>query len=378
MEVEALMRWCLAMLGLAAGLAVGQAAAPDPLAEVFGSLNPDDLGLEPAPEPATLGGLWVLADGGGPTRYLELYAGRRFVYRDGRGNVTAGEARDENGRLTLSSQGVRRVFVYALSAGELELIADLTDRPGDGGPLATMPPVGAAIVVYRRRGQEADRWELPLTEQTLLSGRFTLDTGRGRRESLTFGPRDHCRYEGPGTVAADAAYRFEDGRLILTGGPVTRHFGATLWFTPDGWRLRLERAADDHPLPASDLADVSPIFRPAVEYRRALDRPQPADLLGRYQYAFDDVTVRLVMLEQGQARYIVGQEVMPLIWSLQDAVLTLQVVDDLGPVSTRRFWAQRVPGGLVVIPFEDRGAAPDDLLGQLPPRGTPFAYWTEG
>ncbi len=84
------MRWCLGLLCLAAGLALGQVADPDPLDGLLRGLTPEELPLESAPP--TLGGLWVLADGTGPTRYLELYAGRRFVYRDGRGNVTAGEA----------------------------------------------------------------------------------------------------------------------------------------------------------------------------------------------------------------------------------------------------------------------------------------------
>jgi len=372
------MRWCLTLLGLAAGLAFAQADAPDPLAGALGDLLPDAPPPELEPEPATLGGLWVLADGTGPTRYLELYAGRRFVYRDGQGNVTAGEARDEAGRLTLSSQGLRRVFVYTLTPSQLELIPDLADRPGDGGPLATMPPVGAAIVVYRRRGLEPKRWSIPLTANTMITGSFVHDTGRGRRETLTFGPLDACRYQGPGTVAADARYRIEAGRLILTAGLVTRRLHAELWFTPDGWRLRLERAADDVPRPANDLADLSPIFRTAVEYRRPLDIPRPTDLLGRYRYDFDDATVRLVLLDAGQGRYIVGQDIMPITWSLQDAMLTLQMSDELGPLSTRRVWVQRVPGGLVLVPVEDRGAAPDELLGRLPPVNAAFAYWTEG
>jgi hypothetical protein len=69
---------------------------------------------------------------------------------------------------------------------------------------------------------------------------------------------------------------------------------------------------------------------------------------------------------------------MPITWSLQDAMLTLQMSDELGPLSTRRVWVQRVPGGLVLVPVEDRGAAPDELLGRLPPVNAAFAYWTEG
>jgi len=221
-------------------------------------------------------------------------------------------------------------------------------------------------VIYRRRGLSPERWSLPLDEPAVLSGAFVLDTGRGRRETLTFGPADRCRYQ------------FADQRLTLTSGTVTRRFLAQLWFTPEGWRLRLECADDDRPRPANDLADLSPIFRAAVEYRRPLDLLPASDLVGPYQYAFDDVTVRLQLLEDGQGRYVVGQEVMPLTWTLQDAVLTLQMSDDLGPLSTRRLWAQRVPGGLVLVPFGDRAAAPDQLLGQLPPVTTAFAFWIEG
>ncbi len=98
-----------------------------------------------------------------------------------------------------------------------------------------MPPLGAAIVIYRRRGLSPERWSLPLDEPAVLSGAFVLDTGRGRRETLTFGPADRCRYQ------------FADQRLTLTSGTVTRRFLAQLWFTPEGWRLRLERADDDRP-----------------------------------------------------------------------------------------------------------------------------------
>ena len=371
------MRWTCGLL-LAAGLAWGQADAPDPAIDLLGGLLPGDLPIEPL-EPATaatIDGLWVLNRRDGPTRYLEIYAGRRFVYRDGRGNVTAGEARAADGQLTLTSQGLRRVFVYHLNGRELELIPDLTDRPSAQSPLTQMPPTGAAIVTYRRRGQEAESWSLPLDDDAVLLGSYTLDSTPGRRETLTFAPAGQIRYEGPGDVASEGSYAVADGLVVLEREPVKRALQAELWFAVDGWHLRLARAPEDHPVPANDLADLSPIFRTKVEYRRPLDVPVSNDLLGRYTIVQDGVTHRLTLLADGQARYAMDQDVMPLTWDLRGPVMTLTLSDELGPLSTRQLLVQRLAGGLVLLPAEDRATSPDPLLGPLPPIGQPYAYWT--
>lgn len=366
----------LLLLLLLTALAGGQETAPDEPPEVA------------AP---TLAGLWILRSNGQPevpgpvpegtpealTEYLEIFGTARYIYRDNNGHVAAGRLEVTPPRLTLTARGILRVFVYELRDDELHLTPDAQDRPQSRGDLSRMSPHGSRTAIYRRRGASGEAWSLPLDDVGRLAGTYRMAPVEGRDETLRLLIDGRFEYEGPRGMAAAGRYWLADGVLVLNSGRVTRRLVPRLAWLEPGWVLHLGRADDDNAQPFNDLADMPPSFRREASWTRDAVDAEPEAVLGVWEAVLGGVPHRLVLEPGGIARYRPGDgAVFPCRWTLAGGRLTIELHDGLALLASRRFEAERLPEGLLLIPATNDQLS-NSPLDDLPPRRRPFTIYTK-
>ncbi len=371
------MRWSMLALGLA--LSAALADEFDILRDLPGA--PDSAEPEPEPEPETEritpNGHWRHRRPDGGVEYLELFGRRRFVYRSPAGQAVAGEAVIEPRRLHLRFEGLERIFYYDLGANLLRLTPDSTDTQSGRGELAAMHPRGGETAVYTRRGMTELAWELSIEQSGDLIGRYRSQPVPQREESLELRLGGQFVYQGPGGLRAAGRYNLEEGLLVLRDGAVERRLIARVTITSQAWVLSLTRDESDLPPYLNDLADMAPRLRRAARFERPLLVPTEDDLLGSFRTIDELGEHRLVFAPNGQLR--VGSlpgEVMPGTWSLDGALLRIDVVDDRGIVEVRRFVVQPIPGGLLLVRDDRDEPLRGELLRFLPPLTEPYARYT--
>ena len=319
----------------------------------------------------TVSGVWRYRRADGTSEVLELVAGGRFVWRDEAG-AAAGEMSLADGVLRLRARGAERLFGCRLVDEGLELSAPATDATITmTGDLARMAPrVGAPQVTWRRPGWVPDPPELRVRALADLAGSWRIEPLPGRADRLELTTDGYFTYTGPGGLAASGRASWRSGVLELRADGLTRRLATHLRVSNRGWSLRVRRMPDDQPEPAADLAELPPCLADEAIWRRDLEPPVAAWLVGHHALTDDSgLTHTLIFaadgaltIDRGTRRLAAGT------WRLDGQRVVLTVAAESGFDEVRRWSVQRLSGSLVLWRAADDEVGGDRALtADVPP-----------
>jgi hypothetical protein len=355
----------LTVCGLGAGLrAADQTFYPSPLKAPAAAPPPAAAGPSPS-----LDGLWRFTRRDGAIEYFEVFAMRRFTYRDSTGAAAAGDVEVDGPLLKLRARRAERDFRYEVRGEQLFLTSTADDPRGVSGDLGKMSPREGAPAVFERPGPRVVAPALVVESVADVAGPWRREPYAGRADQLELTAPNHFAYHGPGGLQAAGTAVMRGGMLELSAGAVRRAWVVTLGLAADGWTLSLTRAPEDQPDASGDLAEAPPRFVNTARYTRPLAEVTAADVTGRWTLVDDTGREHDVEIQaDGQAVYRRGGVVVADgRWTVAGTRLELIFRAAAGAEERRELRVQALPGRLVLW-RDETDTAPSDLrVAVMPP-----------